>query len=231
MRKLAIITARGGSKRIPKKNVRNFLGKPIISYSIKAALASNLFDTVMVSTDDHEIADISIQYGAEVPFLRSAKNSNDFAGTTDVILEVINQFNSLKINFDQVCCIYPTAPLISEKEISEAYNIFQTGAFETVFPVVGFSYPIQRSLIINQESKLEMLWPENLTKRSQDLTPCYHDAGQFYWLNVSSFVQNKLIFSKKSAPYILDEMKVQDIDNESDWRMAELKYEFLYGKK
>lgn len=231
MNRIAIIPARGGSKRIPRKNIRLFLGAPIISYSIRAALASNLFDTVMISTDDEEIAKIAKQYGAEVPFMRSIENSNDFAGTTSVILEVLDQYRLEGKIFNHFCCIYPTAPLITAIDIKESYDLMVKGGYETVFPVVPFGYPIQRCLVVREMGKVEMLWPENMTKRSQDFPICYHDAGQFYWVDTKPFLQNKLIFSTNSAPFILDEMKVQDIDNESDWRMAELKYEFLYGKK
>jgi pseudaminic acid cytidylyltransferase len=226
MSNVAIIIARGGSKRIPRKNIKEFKGKPIIAYSIETALTSGLFDYVMVSTEDNEIADIAIKYGAEVPFIRSKKNADDFSGTADVILEVLNDLNKVNKQFENVCCIYPTAPFISVKTLSDAYEILIKNKFDTVFPICSFSYPIQRALKVNS-SKVEMIWPENLNKRSQDLKPCYHDAGQFYWMNVLVFSNEKKMFTSNSGSIVLNELQVQDIDNETDWKLAELKHTLL----
>lgn len=223
MKNIAIIPARGGSKRIPRKNIKHFLGKPIIAYSIEAALSSKLFDEVMVSTDDEEIAEIAMKYGAKVPFLRTKENSNDFATTADVIIEVLNTYVSTGVSFDNICCIYPTAPLISIDSLNDSFSILVDNEFDSVFPVVEYSYPIQRSLGVNQ-GKIEMVWPENLNKRSQDLESRYHDAGQFYWLKFESFLKTKLIYSDNAGFFKVDELLVQDIDDETDWKLAELKF-------
>lgn len=228
MANVAIITARGGSKRIPRKNIKDFLGKPIIAYSIETALNSALFDYVMVSTDDDEIAEVSKYYGAEIPFSRSKQNSDDYAGTAEVVIEVLNDLQKIGKQFDNACCIYPTAPFISKQTLEQAYKLLMGNKFDTVFPVCQFSYPIQRALEINH-SKTTMVWPENLNKRSQDLPPRYHDAGQFYWMNIESFLKEKKIFTNYTGSIILDELKVQDIDNETDWKLAEFKYSLLFS--
>lgn len=230
MKSIAIIPARGGSKRILRKNIKSFCGKPIIAYSIEAALKSNLFDEVMVSTDDEEIADIALQYGAKVPFMRSAKNADDYAGTVDVILEVLNNYSKVGVSFTYACCIYPTAPLIQIKHLTHAFNILVRQNFETVFAVSAFSFPILRALKVDNNNKVSMIWPENMTKRSQDLAPAYHDAGQFYWMNVSDILQNKKLYADYSGVVILNDIEVQDIDNESDWELAELKYQLLINQ-
>ena len=198
MANVAIITARGGSKRIPRKNIKEFLGKPIIAYSIETALSSGLFDYVMVSTDDDEIAEVSKKYGAEVPFMRSKHTSDDFTGTADVILEVVNDLQKTGMQFDTACCLYPTAPFISKQALTDSYQLMMDNKFDSVFPVCPFSYPIQRALEINY-SKTTMVWEENLNKRSQDLPARYHDAGQFYWLNVKAFLQEKSCLQKTQA--------------------------------
>lgn len=227
MANVAIITARGGSKRIPRKNIKLFRGKPIIAYSIETALKCGLFDLVMVSTDDDEIADISKSYGAQVPFIRSKQTADDFAGTADVVLEVINDLKANGKQFENACCIYPTAPFISQQTLSEAYDLMVTNKFNSVFPVCPFSYPIQRALEITN-SKTTMVWEENLNKRSQDLQTRYHDAGQFYWMNVSAFLKEKKVLTHNTGSTILNELQVQDIDNETDWKIAELKHTLLF---
>lgn len=224
---IAIIPARGGSKRIPRKNIKYFEGKPIISYSIEVALNSNLFETVMVSTDDEEIAEIARKYGAQVPFLRSAKNSDDFAGTADVLLEVLLSYKNSGKEFKHTCCIYPTAPLITERKITEAYELLNQYNYKSVLPVCAFSYPIQRGLHFTGESKIDWIWPENSLKRSQDLSPSYHDAGQFYWIDTNSFLESKKLLTSETAAIILRETEMQDIDNENDWSIAEMKYKLL----
>ncbi|MES2431381.1 MAG: pseudaminic acid cytidylyltransferase [Bacteroidota bacterium] len=229
MASIAIITARGGSKRIPRKNIKDFLGKPILAYSIETALTSGLFDQVIVSTDDHEIAATALKYGATVPFIRSLENSNDFAGTADVLIEVLEQLKKNGKAYEYACCIYPTAPFINPAVLKDGHTLLIEKKYDTVFPVCAFSYPILRSLSIKEEGKVEMNWPENLNKRSQDLIPAYHDAGQFYWVNVDRFIEKQKLFTDNSGALILNELQVQDIDTEIDWKIAELKYTLLNG--
>lgn len=226
MANLAIIPARGGSKRIPRKNIKFFLGKPIIAYSIEAALKSNLFDEVMVSTDDEEIAKIARDYGAKVPFLRSQDNANDFAVLADVVEEVVVKYSKNNEIFKNICCILPTAPFVSANKITEAFNKLKTGNFDTVFPVLEFSFPIQRSLKI-EDSKVKMVWNENLNTRSQDLDPRYHDSGQFYWVKTQSFLTEKKLFTNNSGAIIISQLEAQDIDTETDWKLAEIKYKLM----
>ncbi|MFH0969681.1 MAG: pseudaminic acid cytidylyltransferase [Patescibacteria group bacterium] len=227
---LAIIPARGGSKRIPRKNIKDFLGKPIIAYSIETALKSGLFDEVMVSTDDQEIAEVAKKYGAKVPFLRSEKNSDDHSSTADVIEEVLNEYQKKSKNFDVFCCIYPTAPFINEDTLKKCYELMEKGKYDSVFPIVKFSYPIQRGLKMTG-SKVEMIWPENYNKRSQDIESAYHDSGQFYWLRTDKFLQEKKVYLDNSGAIVLDNLMVQDIDNLEDWKMAEFKYQFIDQNK
>lgn len=223
---LAIIPARGGSKRIPRKNIKDFCGQPIIKYSIDAAIKSNIFNEIMVSTDDQEIANIANTFGAKIPFLRSEKNSNDHASTADVINEVLNKYKENNIYFDYFCCIYPTAPFITEEKLIRSFNLLIQKNADSVVPIVKFSYPIQRGLKIDN-NKLEMIWPENYSKRSQDLEPAYHDCGQFYCMKVESFLEQKTLFAKNTVAFEIDELEVQDIDNETDWLLAEIKYKFM----
>lgn len=224
---IAIITARGGSKRIPKKNIKEFCGKPIIAYSIKAALDSGIFDEVMVSTDSEEIAEIARRYGAEVPFMRSAKTSDDFATTADVLLEVLERYQEMGRTFDVMSCIYPTAPFVTPEKLRNALNKLQTSDAKMVMPVVQFSYPPQRGYIC-KDQWIEMRWPENYKKRSQDLEKIYHDAGQFYLYKVADFFKYRGVVMEKISSIIVDELEVQDIDNIIDWKMAELKYQLLW---
>ena len=227
MSNLAIIPARGGSKRIPRKNIKDFLGKPIIAYSIEAALQSNLFDEVMVSTDNEEIAEIAEKHGAQVPFLRSRENSDDFSTTVDVLHEVIEKYrDSNGKTFDYGCCIYPTAPFTTPNILKEGFDKIEGQKFDTLFPVVSFGYPIWRSLEINEREKAKMIWPEFLNSRSQDLKKAYHDAGQWYWFNISKLKDS--LFTNNSGCLELEEKQVQDIDNESDWQIAEIKFRYLY---
>lgn len=223
MPKLAIIPARGGSKRIPRKNIKPFLGKPIIAYSIQAAIESGLFDEVMVSTDDVEIAEIAKHYGASIPFFRSQEKSNDFATTFDVIEEVVLKYQTYGKQFEYICCIYPCAPFCSKEVVIQTFELLKRMDFDTVFPVVPYSTPIQRALKMT-ENKIEMVYPEFGTTRSQDLPATFYDAGQFYWLNTAKTMQSKRIFSDHSGSIILDDLHTQDIDNEMDWKIAEMKY-------
>jgi pseudaminic acid cytidylyltransferase len=226
MKKIAIITARGGSKRIPKKNIRNFLGKPIIAYSIESALKSKLFDEVMVSTDDKKIAGISLDLGANVPFYRSEKKSNDFATTADVLLEVIGEYKKRNILFDYGCCIYPTAPFISSDLLKKSYKNFISKKTDSLIPIVKFSYPIQRALKINNQ-KLSFFYPKYEKSRSQDLEKAYHDAGMFYWFNVNKFLKAKSLLTGNTTYLELEESRIQDIDTQEDWKLAEMKYKML----
>lgn len=223
---LCIIPARGGSKRILRKNIKNFLGKPIIAYSIEAALKSGLFSEVMVSTDDPEIKEIAIKYGAKVPFLRSEQTSNDFATTIDVLKEVVSEYKKQDVNYQYICCIYATAPFVSDKKLEKAYNKLIDNAFDSVLPVIKFSFPIQRSFQIKGESRLEYHYPEFRNARSQDLEVAYHDAGQFYWMK-QELLQTGSIITDNTGAIIINELEGQDIDDETDWKLAELKYELL----
>ena len=226
---LAIITARGGSKRIPRKNIKNFLGKPIIQYSIEAALQAGCFTEVMVSTDDREIADIARSLGAKIPFIRSAETSNDFATTADVITEVLNEYGKSGQVFDYCCCIYPTAPFVTAEKLKTAFEKLHSTGAESVVPVVRFGFPILRSFKI-EDGLIKMNWPEYMNTRSQDLAPAFHDCGQFYFLQTKTFLQNKKLFTAFTVPMEMPESEVQDIDNEEDWKVAEIKYTFLLEK-
>lgn len=227
MSKIAIITARGGSKRIPKKNIKEFCGKPIIAYSIEAALKSGAFDEVMVSTDAEEIADIAREYGAAVPFMRSAETSNDYATTSDVLLEVCDKYKELGKEVEYACCIYPTAPFVTGDKLSEAMSKLVNEEADTVMPVVGFSFPPQRGMAI-RDGKLELVQPEHIITRSQDLEPWYHDAGQFYAFKVASLRATGNLYKGKVLPVVVSELEVQDIDNETDWKLAEMKYMLIH---
>ena len=227
MAKVAIITARGGSKRIPRKNIKEFLGKPIICYSIEAAINSRMFDTVMVSTDDEEIAQIAMAAGAQVPFYRSAETANDYATTADVVSEVLRMYEERGQHFDEACVIYPTAPFLTAEALHEAMGILNKEQADSVLPVVKFSFPPQRCVVI-QEGRLVPKWPECMPMRSQDLEPYYHDCGQFYCLRVSSFQKQQKMVMEHTAPFIQDEMNVQDIDTLEDWQIAEMKYRILH---
>ena len=224
MGNLCIIPARGGSKRIPRKNIKEFLGKPIIAYSIKAAIDSGLFDEVMVSTDNLEIADIAKKYGAKVPFMRSANNSDDFATTFDVIKEVINYYKDQSIEFDNLCCLYSCAPFVNPKVLLRAYNQLTKKNFDTVFPIIPFSFPIQRALRVNQ-GKVSMILEDNLNIRSQDLEKSFHDAGQFYWCKTEQLLKSKRLLTSNTGGVVISELEAQDIDTKTDWKLAELKYQ------
>lgn len=220
---IAVITARGGSKRIPRKNIKEFMGKPMLAYAIEAAVNSKVFDEVMVSTDDVEIAEIAKQFGAKVPFMRSEKTSNDFATTADVLDEVISEYKKRGKTFDELCCIYPCVPFLTADVINNAYEKFKTSDADRLIPVVKYSFPIQRAFKLNEQGMLEYREPENAPKRSQDLEPMYHDVGMFY------FYKTEKMNSDKIAMLEMDETMVQDIDNESDWRMAETKYRIMHN--
>lgn len=225
-KRIAIITARGGSKRIPHKNIREFCGRPIIVYSIEAALNSGMFDEVMVSTDDESIAAIAKEAGAKIPFLRSAETSNDFATTADVIMEVLTEYEKQGRHFDTACCIYPTAPFITSDKLKNAVELMESKSYDSVMPVAEFSFPPLRGMVMD-EDKVSYKWEEYSMSRSQDLQKIYHDVGQFYVFDVERFKDTKKIVTKNTGAIVIDEMEMQDIDNEVDWKLAELKFQLL----
>jgi pseudaminic acid cytidylyltransferase len=224
---LCIIPARGGSRRIPRKNIKEFNGKPIIAYSIEAALKSGCFDKVIVSTDDNEIADISKKYGAQVPFIRPNALSNDYVSTISVIKHAIEWIEANKMFVEDICCLYATAPFIRPQTISDAHKKLDDLNFDYCFSATSFEFPIQRAIRITQNSGVEMFYPKYSSTRSQDLEEAYHDAGQFYWGRLQSFKNNVHLFSDTSTPYILPRYLVQDIDTEEDWIQAEAMYKAL----
>ncbi|MEP1611070.1 MAG: pseudaminic acid cytidylyltransferase [Roseobacter sp.] len=226
-RRLAIIPARGGSKRIPRKNIRDFRGKPIIAWSLDAALTSELFDEVLVSTDSPQIASVAREFGAAVPFLRSAESSDDYATTADVILEVLRCYEQEGQCFDEVCCLYPTAPFVTAASLQKGLSLLRKSKFDAVFPVVRYDYPIWRSLKVTENGKVALNFPENLNVRSQDLPPAYHDAGQWYWLKTASFLRDGIVFGDNTGSIQLPASQVQDIDTEEDWATAEMKHAML----
>ena len=229
MESIAIITARGGSKRIPKKNIRDFNGKPIIAYSIEAALESGIFDEVMVSTDSEEIAEIANRYGAKVPFLRSDETSSDSATTADVLSEVLDEYEKTGKKFRYMCCIYPTAPFVTDEKLKKAYEMIKQEHINQVMPVVAFSFPPQRGHMI-KDGKLYMLNPECKNVQSQILEKVYHDCGQFYFMDIEAFKNSGGDINENIYPMIMSELEVQDIDNETDWRIAEIKYRIINEK-
>ena len=224
---VAVIPARGGSKRIPRKNIRKFSGKPIIAYSIEKALLSDLFGKVIVSTDDDEINSIAKQFGAEVPFKRPTQLSDDYAGTTEVVAHAIKWMENQGWTLNGVCCIYPTAPLLDVELLKTSYEMFTKGKWDYVFSAAENVYPVERSFKVLDNSGLKMLIPENFNRRSQDLTPTFHDAGQFYWGTPETWVEERPIFSKRSTIIKLPTYRVADIDTEEDWKRAELLYKVL----
>lgn len=228
MKKIAIITARGGSKRIPRKNIKEFCGKPILAYSIEAALQSGVFDKVMVSTDDQEIARIAEQYGAQVPFFRSEKTANDFATTNDVLLEVLEELDKREESYDLACCLYPTAPFVTAEKLRDAVEKLLESDADTLIPVVSFSYPPQRAMIV-KDGRLVFEYPQYLDSRSQDLEPHYHDVGQFYVFRTAAFRVNRKLMVGNILPMVVSELEVQDIDNQTDWEIAEMKYRLMKG--
>lgn len=226
MSSIAIITARGGSKRIPGKNKKDFLGKPIIYYSIKAALTSGLFEEVMVSTDDEEIAEIARKAGANVPFMRSGDTANDFATTDDVLMEVLEVYEKRGQTFDYMACIYPTAPFVTAKKLQDAFRVLKDNNASGVMPVVSFSFPPQRGMVV-KDGRLTYCYPENAMKRSQDLETVYHDCGQFYFYRTEEYRACRGDLKDGYVPIVVPETEVQDIDNLTDWKLAEMKYKMM----
>lgn len=227
---LCIIPARGGSKRIPRKNIKEFLGKPIISYSIEAALTCGLFSEVMVSTDDEEIASISREWGASVPFKRSISNSDDHSSTLDVLKEVLKEYEKLNLRFDKFCCLYPTAPFVTRKRLIESFNLMVENGYDSVLPVLPYSFPIQRSFSITNDNTVKYMFEEFKNSRSQDLVKTYHDAGQFYWCE-QIIGNGDSIVTGNTGCIEIGELEGQDIDNYDDWKIAEIKYEILQSSK
>lgn len=219
--KLAIIPARGGSKRIPRKNIKPFCGKPMIAWSIEAALESGCFDRIIVSTDDDEIAEVARQYGAEVPFMRPLELSDDHAGTLPVIRHAIETINSQGRAVEQACCLYATAPFIRAEDLRRGLEILQGSGSDYAFSVTSYAFPIQRAIRLTPEGRVEMFNPEHFNTRSQDLEEAYHDAGQFYWGRADAWLQGQMIFSPASLPVMLPRHRVQDIDTPEDWVRAE----------
>jgi pseudaminic acid cytidylyltransferase len=228
--RIAVIPARGGSKRIPRKNIKTFNGKPMIAWSIEAARNSGLFERIIVSTDDAEIAEIACSWGAEVPFIRSAELSNDFVGTTEVVAHATKWALDQKFELRSVCCIYATAPFIDIKDLQRGCDELSSGNWDYAFTVTDFAASIFRALKITSEGSIEMLYPENFNTRSQDMPTVFHDAGQFYWGLPDSWVQAKPIFSKRSKPIVIPRWRAQDIDTHDDWLRAEIIYNQLRFK-
>jgi len=228
MKTIAIIPARGGSKRIPRKNIKPFFDKPLIAYSIEAAKAANIFDVIMVSTDDEEIAKVAKEYGAEVPFIRPKELSDDFTITQDVINHALAFYKEKGEDFDYACTIYATAPFLEPRYLQEGLEKLQSSDAVNAFSVTTMPFPIQRTFKLNEKGRCEMFWPENYKTRSQDLEEAYQDAGQFYWSNLHKEASD-VMFSHESVAVILPRHLVQDIDTLEDWQRAELMYKALHG--
>ena len=227
---LAVIPARGGSKRIPRKNIKEFHGKPMIAWSIQAALNSSCIDEVWVSTDDEEIAAIAQTYGAKVPFIRPAHLSDDFSTTADVMQHAIQEY---QIQYQQlpdyVCCLYATAPFVQQQDLLKGFERIQSQDLDYVFSATNYSFPIQRAIKLDTDGKVSMFTPEHFNTRSQDLEEAWHDAGQFYWGKTSAWLRKSMIFSTNSSIVSLPQFKVQDIDTPQDWQRAELIAKTLLG--
>lgn len=228
--KVAIIPARGGSKRIPRKNIREFAGKPMIAHSIRAAQDSAVFDRIIVSTDDAEIAEVARRWGAEVPFMRPAHLANDFAGTTGVIAHGTQWLLDQDIKLEAVCCIYATAPLIRANDLCEGWHKLNSGNWSYAFSVMEFSAPIFRAFEQESSGGLRMFFPEKFEARSQDLPVALHDAGQFYWGLPNAWLEQRRIFDQWSIPVCLPRWYVQDIDTEEDWKYAELLWRLIHSE-
>ena len=219
--RIAIIPARGGSKRIPRKNIKLFCAKPMIAWSIEAALQSGCFDQVIVSTDDQEIAEVARQYGATVPFMRPAELSDDHTGTVPVIQHAIEWVNAQGQSVEQACCLYATAPFVSAEDINRGLDILNATQSDYAFSVTSYAFPIQRAIRLNDEGRVQMFNPEHFNTRSQDLEEAFHDAGQFYWGTADAWLKGRMIFGAGSVPVPLPRHRVQDIDTPEDWVRAE----------
>ena len=228
---ICIIPARGGSKRIPKKNIKNFNGKPIIAYSIEAAKRANLFNKIIVSTEDIEIRRIARIYGAEVPFTRPLNIADDYTGTIDVISHALKWCLDQGWQVSYVCCLYATAPFVSTQDLKKTLNVIQTGHWDYTFTICEYPAPIFRSFKLNDNCSVEMFFPENFTKRSQDLPTAFHDTGQFYWGKIESWLNNVPIFDKNSYALAIPRWRVQDIDTLDDWKRAEQMHKIMNNTK
>lgn len=228
--RVAVIPARGGSKRIPRKNIKSFCGKPMIARSIEAAIESGCFDRVIVSTDDVEIAEIAREHGAEVPFTRPLELSDDHTGTIPVIRHAVEWFSATCERPQQVCCIYATAPFVSEVDIRRGLNVLIESECDYAFSVTSYAFPIQRAIRLTREGRVEMFQPEHFNSRSQDLDEAYHDAGQFYWGRASAWLEGKPLFGLNSAPVVLPRHRVQDIDTAEDWARAEWMFKAMQAQ-
>lgn len=225
--RLAIIPARGGSKRIPRKNIRTFCGRPMIAWSIDAALASGCFDEVAVSTDDAEIAEVARRNGAVIPFLRPAELADDYAGTAPVIRHAADWYRRERELPEAICCIYATAPFIRAADLRHGLALLQENACSYAFSVTSYPFPVQRAVRITGQGRIEMLHPEHLNTRSQDLEEVYHDAGQFYWGRAAAWLSGTPLYGPGSVPVLLPRYRVQDIDTMEDWKRAELMFRSL----
>lgn len=221
---MAIIPARGGSKRIPRKNIKEFCGKPMIAWSILAAIESNCFERILVSTDDAEIAKVARTHGAETPFLRPSELSDDHTGTTPVVAHAIEWLLKTGSVVDKVCCIYPTAPFVLASDLQVGLETLERSGADYAFAVTSFPFPIQRAVRINAENRVQMFQPQHFNTRSQDLEEAWHDAGQFYWGKTQAWLTLKPMFSEDAAPIKLPRCRVQDIDTQEDWDRAEIIY-------
>jgi len=230
MKRIAIIPARGGSKRIPRKNSKSFFGKPIIAYSIEAAISSGLFDEVMVSTDDAEIAAIAKQYGAKIPFMRSEANSTDFATTADVLLEVIDWYRQNGHQLETATCIYACAPFVTAELLQESYTVLAAKNCDCVFPSIAYSHPIQRALKVLEDGRIEQFDASNPDARTQDMAKAFYDAGMFYTFDVARLLHTKSLRTDDTFTIEVDELHAHDIDSEADWKLAELKYKLLHAE-
>jgi N-acylneuraminate cytidylyltransferase len=222
--RLAVIPARGGSKRIPRKNIKSFAGKPMIAWSIEAALVSDCFDRVIVSTDDAEIADVALARGAEVPFMRPSELSDDHTGTIPVVAHAVDWMAQQVSPVEFACCLYATAPFVQAQDLRQGLDVLQRSGAQYAFTVTNFAAPIQRSFRITGQQRIEMFNPAQFNTRSQDLEEAYHDAGQFYWGRAQAWLAATPLFSEASAPIVLPRYRVQDIDNQEDWIRAELMF-------
>ena len=230
MKNIAIIPARGGSKRVPRKNIKAFFGKPVIAYAIALAKESNLFDCVMVSTEDQEIKEIAQHYGAEVPYLRDKKNATDSASTFDVLEEVINWYKDQGHEFDYGCCIYPVTPLLKVTSLKTGFDKLKKGDYDSVIPIATFLHPIQRALFIDKAGVVQIKDQDKFKQNTQDLPTYYHDTGQFYWFNPNACMMKKELLTDNSTSIILQHEQFQDVDNLEDWKILELKYKIKYNR-
>ncbi len=228
--KLAVIPARGGSKRIPRKNIKNFCGLPMIAWSIRAAIHSRCYDRIIVSTDDDEIASVAKEYGADVPFIRPLELSDDFTGTIPVVAHAIDWQNQHGPAATQVCCIYATAPFLQADDLQRGLQVLKSTGADYAFSVTSYAFPIQRAIRITAEQQIEMFQPEHFNTRSQDLEEAWHDAGQFYWGKAQAWLEHRALFTNQAAPVPLPHYRVQDIDAEEDWIYAEAMHKVLVEK-